>query len=279
MSRSARNRLLSVLYNAILIGIVFLAIFPVFFILQAALRPGQALYTTHLTLWPSEITLENFRYMFTEKPLFVWMGNSLKVAGLTTIMAAVLSTSAAYAFSRWKFVGRSMGLALLLAVQAFPGLLSMVAIYQILQGLNLVNTHISLMFVYSAAALVFCTWNMKGYFDTLPNDLEEAAMVDGASPTQAFMHIILPLARPGLVVTAMFSFLSSWNEFAMANVLLTGEKLWTVPLGLFAMQQDYRIPWGYFAAGALINAIPIMLLFLFLQRHLVSGLTLGGIKS
>lgn len=279
MNRSNRNRWITLLYHALLVMAVGMALFPVLFILQAALRPGQALYSTQLVLWPSDATWDNFIYMFTQEPLLTWLGNSLKIASLSTLAAVVISTSAAYAYSRWQFVGRDASLVLLLAIQAFPTILSLVAIYQIMQGLHLINTHLSLVLFYTTIALVFCTWNMKGYFDTIPNDLEEAAMIDGASATQAFLLVILPLARPALVVTAMFAFLGGWNEFVMANVLLTGKEMWTLPVGLFDLQRDYRVPWGYFAAGSLVNAVPVMLLFLILQRQLVSGLAIGGVKS
>ena len=279
MTRSTRDRWLSLLYHVVLIIAVGIALFPVFFILQAAFRPGQSLYSTRLVLWPGDATWNNFIYMFTQEPLLIWLGNSLKIATFSTLAAVIISTSAAYAYSRWQFVGRDASLVLLLAIQAFPTILSLVAIYQIMQGLRLINTHISLVLFYSAFALVFCTWNMKGYFDTIPNDLEEAAMIDGASATQAFLLVILPLARPALVVTAMFAFLTGWNEFVMANVLLTGKEMWTLPVGLFDLQRDYHVPWGYFAAGSLVNAIPVVLLFLILQRQLTSGLTMGGVKG
>lgn len=279
MTRSTRDRWLSLLYHVVLIIAVGIALFPVFFILQAAFRPGQSLYSTRLVLWPGDATWNNFIYMFTQEPLLTWLGNSLKIATFSTLAAVIISTSAAYAYSRWQFVGRDASLVLLLAIQAFPTILSLVAIYQIMQGLRLINTHLSLVLFYSAFALVFCTWNMKGYFDTIPNDLEEAAMIDGASATQAFLLVILPLARPALVVTAMFAFLTGWNEFVMANVLLTGKEMWTLPVGLFDLQRDYHVPWGYFAAGSLVNAIPVVLLFLILQRQLTSGLTMGGVKG
>lgn len=279
MSRSKSNFWLGLLFQAILIVFVLWAIFPVFFILQAALRPGQSLYSTELVLWPPDATLGNFLHMFTEEPLLIWLSNSLKIAGLTTVAALVISTSAAYALSRWQFIGRNGSLIFLLALQAFPSLLSLVAIYQILQGLQLINNHLGLVMAYTAGALVFSTWNMKGYFDTIPIDLEEAALIDGASPTQAFLRVVLPLVQPALAVTALFAFLGGWNEFVMANVLMTGKEMWTLPVGLFSLQRDYRIPWGYFAAGAVVNAIPVMLLFLGLQRYLVSGLAAGSVKG
>lgn len=265
--------------HVVLAVFVIWALFPVFFIAQAAFRPGQSLYTTELTLIPTDPTLDNFVYMLTQEPLLIWLWNSLKVAGITTVTALVVSTTAAYAFSRWRFYGRRTLLVLLLALQAFPALLSLVAIYQILQSFGLVNDHFGLVLAYTGGVLVFCTWNMKGYFDTIPVDLEEAAMIDGASPTQAFIRVVLPLAAPGLAVTTLFAFLGGWNEFVVANVLMTGEEQWTVPVGLFSLQRDYRVPWGYFAAGALITAVPVMVLFLSLQRFFVSGLSGGGVKG
>ncbi len=277
--RTQQARILGVSFNAILLVAVFIGILPVIFIFQAAVRPGQALYTTNWSLIPDQFTIENFRYMFTERPLLAWLGNSLKVAVLTTIFSLTIATSAGYAFSRWEFVGRKSGLVLFLALQAFPGVLSLVPIFLILSGLGLYNNHWGLILAYTAGTLVFCTWNMKGYFDTVPKDLEEAAMIDGCNPTSAFLRVILPLVQPALAVTALFAFLGGWNEFVMANVIMTGENLWTLPVGLYALQDNYRVPWGYFAAGSLINAVPVMLLFLGLQRYLVSGLTVGGVKG
>ncbi|MBA3534200.1 MAG: ABC transporter permease subunit [Ardenticatenales bacterium] len=145
-------------------------------------------------------------------------------------------------------------------------------------GVRLLN-HWGLILAYTAGALVFTIWNMKGYFDTIPYDLEEAAMIDGATPTGAFIRVILPISTPGLAITALFGFLAGWNEFVFANVILQREALYTLPVGLFGMQENFRTPWGYFAAASLMTAIPVMIMFFIAQRYLVGGLTVGGVKG
>jgi arabinogalactan oligomer/maltooligosaccharide transport system permease protein len=213
----------------------------------------------------------------TELPLWIW--NSLKVAAVTTVLTLLITVSAAYALSRFRFRGRGMLLGGMLALQAFPGFLSIIAFYLILNRLGLTNTHTGLILIYSSTAIVFNVWNMKGYFDTIPIDLEEAAMIDGCTPTQAFIRIMLPLARPSLAVTALFGFLAGWNEYIFAQTLLFDEKMYTAPVGIFALQDSYRQPWGWFAASSLIVSVPVVILFLYLQRSLISGLSAGGVKG
>ncbi len=157
-------------------------------------------------------------------------------------------------------------------------MLALVPIYLLLQRLSLLN-HGGLLLAYSSGALVFSIWNMKGYFDTLPTELVDAALIDGASPTQAFLRVMLPLARPVLAVTSMFGFMSGWNEFIVAQTILNRSELFTAPVGLVGMQVDRSVPWGYFAAGSLIVSVPVMLFFLLVQRSLVSGLAAGGVKG
>jgi len=274
-----RKRLISAfLHFAVLIAL-FWALFPIFFVFQASLRPGQRLYSTELSLWPEEITWENFRYVIYDLKLPLWARNSFFVAAFTTVMCVCVATSAAFAFSRFRFVGREFCLILFLAFQSFPGLLSLVPLYQILRALQLTETLWGLIVAYTAGTLVFCTWNLKGYFDTLPIELEEAALIDGCSPTQAFIRIALPLARPAIAVTALFGFLAGWNEFPLASVLIHKPQYYTLPVGLYLLETDHAMPWGYFAAGSLLVTIPTLVVFLFLQRHLEAGLTLGGLKG
>jgi arabinogalactan oligomer/maltooligosaccharide transport system permease protein len=279
-----QSPLVTALLYAILVVTVLIVLFPVYFIFQASISPGQTLYSTELKLLPEQVTLENYRYMLFEKPFPTWMRNSLFVALLTTVATLFVATSAAYAFSRFRFMGRNVWLMVFLALQAFPAVLTLVPTYQILVGISQ-NTPIKLLnlfglvLVYSAGTLVFCTWNMKGYFDTIPYDLEEAALIDGCSPTGAFLRVVLPLATPGLAITALFAFLAGWNEFPMANIILQKESLYTLPVGLYGLQDNYRVPWGYFAAGALMVAVPVMIVFFIMQRYLVGGLTLGGVKG
>ncbi|GAC1361189.1 MAG: ABC transporter permease subunit [Herpetosiphon sp.] len=264
----------------ILILTVFFALFPVWFLVTASLRSGQSLFSTNLAnaLLPTDVTMENYRYMLTQTDFPRWVMNSLYIAALTTIGALLLATPAAYGFSRFRFAGKNSLLILFLALQSFPAVMALVPMYLLLKNLQLLN-HIGLILVYSAGGLVFNIWNMKGYFDTIPIDLGEAALIDGATPTQAFIMVVLPLARPVLAITAMFGFIGGWSEYITAQTILSKSSLYTAPVGLFILQNDKSVPWGRFAAGALMVSVPVMLLFLALQRNLVSGLTAGGSKG
>jgi arabinogalactan oligomer/maltooligosaccharide transport system permease protein len=217
--------------------------------------------------------------MLTKTELPLWLWNSLKVATSTTIATLLITVTAGYALSRFRFRGRGALLSTMLALQAFPNFLSIIAFYLILNALKLTNTHLGLILIYASGSIVFNVWNLKGYFDTIPVEIEEAALIDGCTPTQAFVRIMLPLARPSLAVTALFGFLAGWNEYIFAQTLLFNESMYTAPVGIFALQDTYNQPWGWFAASSLIVSVPVVILFLYLQRNLVSGLTSGGVKG
>lgn len=265
-------------YAILLLG-VFFAVFPIYFVIQASLRPGQQLYSTELQLIPADPTLANFEYVLTRIPLLLWLWNSVKISAITTIVTLLVTVPAGYALSHFAFRGRGGILTGLLALQAFPSALALPAFYLILLRIGLLNSHWGLVLIYAAGAIAFNVWNIKGYFDTIPLELAEAALIDGASPTQAFVLVMLPLARPVLAVTALFGFLAGFSDFILANTVLFEEGLYTAPVGVFGLQNGYRNPWGWFAASALIIALPITALFLYLQRHLVSGLAAGGVKG
>jgi arabinogalactan oligomer/maltooligosaccharide transport system permease protein len=269
----------SVLANAFLLVFLIFTVFPIYFVVTAAFRPAQSLYTTNLELFPLNPTLDNFQHMIFNTELFTWLKNSLIVASVTTVASVILVSSAAYAFSRWRFIGRDALLTLMLALQAFPGVLALIAIFVIFRTLGLLDSLLGLIIAYTSGSLVFSIWNLKGYFDTIPADLEEAARVDGASPTQAYLRVMLPLARPALAVTALLGFMAGWGEYIMAQTVLFNEKSYTVMVGLITLQTDYRQPWGWYAVGAIFAALPVMLLFLLLQKQLQAGLTLGGVKG
>jgi arabinogalactan oligomer / maltooligosaccharide transport system permease protein len=268
-----------VLIHAFLIAMVIFALFPAYFVLQAAFRPGQSLYTLNLSLWPEHPTWDNFVYIWTQIPFPVWLRNSLGVGVGTMVSGLVGSATAAYALARFRFAGKRMTLILLLAIQAFPTVLALVPIYLILKTIGLIGSPFGLMLAYVASALVFSTWNLKGYFDTIPRELDEAALIDGCTVTQAFIRIILPLSLPALAVTALLMFLTAWNEWVFAQTLLLNEDSYTVPVGLWGLQNDYRVPWGYFAAASCIVSIPVIALFLGLQQYFRAGLTVGSVKG
>jgi arabinogalactan oligomer/maltooligosaccharide transport system permease protein len=259
-----------------------IALYPVWFIVIASGRPSGRLFTMNLLgmFVPTEWSWENFQAMLTTEPFLTWVKNSLIISACTTIACMTISASAAFAFSRMKFYGRQWGLVLFLAIQSFPGVLSLVPIAQILTAIGAYGKLWGLIMAYTSGTLIFCTMNLKGYFDTIPVDLEEAGMIDGCGPVQSFLLIALPLARPALAVTALFSFMAGWGEYVLASVIIPApDSAKTAMVGLYKLANDIAVPWGRFAAGALMIIIPVLLVFLFLQRYLEGGLTMGGVKG
>lgn len=264
---------------AVLIAFAIIAIYPVTQIVTISLRPGDRLLSTSLALIPENATLENYRVLLFETPFLRWVMNSVIVAFVVTITGVALASTAGYALSRYKFRGRTSMLSGLLITQMFPATMLLLPLYVVLINLQLLNSYIGIVIIYTATALPFCVWQMKGYYDTIPFALEEAAHIDGCTPWQAFYKVIFPLAAPALVITALFSFMTAWNEFVIANVVLQEVDLFTLPLGLKLFQGSMTTQWGLYAAGALLVSIPVVALFLVLSRFLISGLTLGSVKG
>ena len=280
MNRKPSARVMVLMYVILILAALF-AFYPVWFAILASGRLGDRLYTLNLggMFFPTEWTWENYRIMLVEKPLLNWIRNSLYVAIATSLASLLISTSAAFAVSRFRFYGREVMLIFLLAIQTFPGVLALVAVAQILTALGLYRTHEGLILAYTIGTLVFATWNMKGYFDTIPIDLEEAAMIDGCGPVQSFIRIALPLALPALAVTALLGFMAGWGDFIFALVLVPAPDSMKLAVpGLFSLANDQSVPWGYFAAGGMIIVLPTLIVFLALQRFLIGGLTAGGVK-
>ncbi|WP_018690635.1 sugar ABC transporter permease [Algicola sagamiensis] len=230
--------------------------------------------------WPEQISIQNFVDLFTQQPFFDWLLNSVIVAAMTTILGVFLACTSAYAFSRFRFPGRRTGMMMFLVSQMFPGTLMLIPLYIIVtKWLGLGNSYFGLILVYATTAIPFCVWMMKGYFDTIPKEIEESAIMDGASSATIFWKIVLPLARPALAITALFSFMTSWNEFILASLFMEDEAMYTAPVGLKFFVGGFSSQWGYFAAGAIIVSLPVVLLFLYLQKYLISGLTAGSVKG
>jgi arabinogalactan oligomer / maltooligosaccharide transport system permease protein len=230
--------------------------------------------------WPDRFSTANFRDVFADQPFGRWLLNSAIVSAFTTLLGVTLACTAGYAFSRFRFPGRRAGLMSFLVSQMFPGVLMMIPLYIIIvKWLGLGSTWTGLVLIYTMTAIPFCVWMLKGYFDTIPRELEESALIDGASPARVFFTIVLPLAKPAVAVTALFSFMTAWNEFIQAATFMDKETMYTAPVGLRFFVGGFQQEWGYFAAGSIITAIPVVALFLFLQRYLVSGLTAGAVKG
>lgn len=281
MTRRPRTWVL-ILQYLFLIAMVIFALYPIWFVFLASGRGGQRLYTLDLLgmFIPSEFTFENYRQMLFESNFLSWMRNSLLAAGLTTVGCMLVATSAAFAFSRFKFYGRSAGLILLLAIQAFPAVLSLVPVAQLLTAFGLYANIWGLVMAYVVGVLVFTTWLLKGYFDTIPIEIEEAAMIDGCGPIQSFLLIAIPMAKPALAVTALLAFMAGWGEYVFASVLIPApDEKRTLMVGMYSLANSQSIPWGLFAAGAVMTMIPVILVYIYFQRYLIGGLTLGGVKG
>ncbi len=293
MSIKSSERVSQLPIQIFLIVFTILTLYPILWVFCIALSGEQSLAIAEVPSnptvldrlrailpWPEQFSWDNFRSVMTEQPFGRWVLNSAVVAGATTIAGVFLATTAGYAFSRFRFPGRRTGLMSFLVSQMFPGTLMLIPLYIIVvQWLGLGSTWIGLILVYATTSIPFCVWMLKGYFDTIPLELEESARIDGATPLQIFTRIILPLAKPAVAVTALFSFMTGWNEFILAATFMDEELMYTAPVGLRFFVGGYSQQWGYFAAGSIIVSIPVVLLFLFLQKYLVSGLTAGAVKG
>jgi arabinogalactan oligomer/maltooligosaccharide transport system permease protein len=191
----------------------------------------------------------------------------------------MVASTSAYAFSRWNFPGRNPSLIFLLATQMIPGSMLMIPIYVIAARTGLINTWRGLVIAYSVSAVPFSIWILKGYYDSIPMELEQSAMVDGATRMQAFFRIILPLSTPALAIAFLFNFTQAWNDFLLARIMLQQTELYTWPLGLQSMQRQFMTQWGEFSAAALMVSVPVMIMFLTSSRWLISGLTVGSVKG
>jgi arabinogalactan oligomer/maltooligosaccharide transport system permease protein len=264
---------------AVLILFTAIAVYPILQVVTISLRPSDKLLSTSLEIIPENATLENYISLFRDRPFLRWMWNSTFVSLVVTLTGVALASMTGYAFSRFQFVGKKIGLLSLLTTQMFPATMLLLPLYIMLIKLGLINTYLGVMIIYAATALPFTIWTMKGYYDTIPYSLEEAARIDGCNQFQAFVRVILPLAAPALVITALFAFMTAWSEYLVAAQILQDSELWTLPLGLKSFESNMSTEWGLYGASSLIVTIPVVVLFLMLSKYLVSGLTLGSVKG
>ncbi len=274
-----KKKLLRIASHAVLILFAIIAVYPVLQVVTISLRPGDKLLSTSLEIIPDNASLHSYWVLFTERPFLHWVLNSALISLTVTLTGVILAAMAGYAFSRFNFFAKKLGLLSLLVTQMFPATMLLLPLYIMLIYFGLINTYWGLIITYTATALPFCIWTMKGYYDTIPTSLEEAARIDGCNQFQAFYKVILPLAAPALVITGLFSFMTAWSEYIVAAQILQDSNLWTLPLGLKSFESNMSTEWGLYGAASLIVMIPVVVLFLILSKWLVSGLTLGSVKG
>jgi arabinogalactan oligomer/maltooligosaccharide transport system permease protein len=260
--------------------IIIVALVPIYYALNVALNSSNSILSTELVLFPKKPTLDNFKIMLFEKPFIVWLKNSAILSFSTVVFALSVAIPGAYAFSRFRFKGRKPMLYTLLLLNAFPAILSMFAIYRLLNLVGLINTYVGLILVYTGGMTVFAVWNMKAYFDTIPVDIEEAAKIDGANNFQLVFRIVLPLAKPSIIVTAVMTFIYVWNEYIFAIQFMTGAENYTLAAGLYSLQAtEYTRNWPLFSAASILVSLPVLIVFYLIQKHMTAGLTAGSVKG
>lgn len=274
-----KKNLKHILLHILLIIAVIITTYPLIRIFSVSIRPGDRIISTDLSIIPDGATFLSYVKLFKETYFIKWIFNSIIITFATSFIGVSLASSAAYAFSRYSFFGKKSGLSLLFLTQMMPAGMLILPLYLMIMKLNLINTYLGMIIAYSVSSLPFSIWILKGYYDTIPKSLEEAAMVDGASQIQSFYKIILPLSTPALSIAFLFNFTMAWNEYLVARVILYQPQNYTWTLGLFELQGQFITQWGMFAAGSIIITIPVLLIFLYSSKYLISGLTLGSVKG
>lgn len=269
-----------VLVHGALLLTAIIAIVPVLRVFSVSVRPNNQLLNRELDLLPEGATLASYGHVLFETDFPQWLFNSLIITVGTSLVGLIFAATSAYGFSRFKFPGRGVGLTALLATQLIPATMLLVPILILAIQLDLVGTYRGLVIAYAITSVPFSIWILKGYYDTVPIELEEAARIDGCSQLEAFVRVLLPLSTPALAIVFLFNFLAAWNEFVLARVLIgSSTELFTWPLGILRFQAQFQTQWGDLAAASVLVSIPIVALFLYSSKWLINGVTLGGVKG
>ncbi len=280
MSKKKKERIQLSVVHIVLILVCFISMVPILYALSVSLSAQNSLLSKEFSFLPKALTLKNYRAVLFEEPVLLWLKNSLLLAVSTVILSLTFAIPSAYAFSRFRFPGKKTILYLLLILNAFPSILSMLAIYKLISTMGLMDSKLGLIIIYTGTMCIFGLWNLKGYFDTIPNEIEEAGKMDGATDLQLVTRIILPLARPSIIVVMVMILIFVWNEYIFAITFMTGTENYTLAGGLYSLQAtEMSGNWPIFSAASLLISLPILIIFFKFQKYMVSGLTVGGVKG
>ena len=266
--------------NIFFIVLCFVTLIPILYAVSVSFSGQNSLLSADFSFIPKDFTLDNYKEVIFGEDILTWFRNTVLLAAVTVFLSLLIAVPAAYCFSRRRFPGRKTILKCLVLLNSFPAILSMFAIYRLLRPMGLINHRVGLILVYTGTMAVFSLWNTKGYFDTIPVEIEEAARIDGASDIQVVLKIVLPLAKPSIITTALQVLIYVWNEYIYATTFMTGESKYTLAAGLNALQAtEMTGSWPVFAAASLTVSIPVLIIFFICQKYMVSGLTAGGVKG
>lgn len=280
MSKKLKENIGLTLLNIFFIVLCFVTLIPILYAVSVSLGGQNSLLSSDFSFIPKDFTLDNYKEVIFGEDILTWFKNTVFLAAVTVTLSLVVAVPAAYCFSRRRFKGRKMILKCLVLLNSFPAILSMFAIYRLLRPMGLVNTSAGLILVYTGTMAVFSLWNTKGYFDTIPTEIEEAARMDGANDMQVVLRIVLPLAKPSIITTALQVLIYVWNEYIYATTFMTGEDKYTLAAGLNALQAtEMTGSWPVFAAASITVSLPVLIIFFMCQKYMTSGLTAGGVKG
>lgn len=280
MSKKLKEGIGLTALNVFFIVLCFVTLIPILYAVSVSLNGQNSLLSSDFSFIPKDFTLDNYKEVIFGEDIVVWFGNTVFLAVVTVSLSLIFAVPAAYCFSRRRFPGRKAILKCLVLLNSFPAILSMFAIYRLLRPMGLVNTRVGLILVYTGTMAVFSLWNTKGYFDTIPTEIEEAARMDGATDLQVVLRIVLPLAKPSIITTALQVLIYVWNEYIYATTFMTGEDKYTLAAGLNALQAtEMTGSWPVFAAASITVSLPVLVIFFLCQKYMTSGLTAGGVKG
>lgn len=261
-----------------IILIVLFAIGPYIWTFISSITPETALYQAEFRFFPEQPTSENYTRLFTKLDFTSNILDSLMVAFFTAILGLTITVPASYSFSRYKFKGRNQLLMQFLIINMFPIMLLIVPLFIMMRVIGIMDTHLALIVAYSTFTIPFSVWMLTSFFNAIPIDLDKAAQIDGCSRLGAMFRVVLPVAMPGIVSTGIYIFITAWNEYLYAAIL-TSSKVRTIPIALQNMIGEFRIEWGLLTAGGVLSALPVIILFFFIQKQLITGMTAGAVKG
>jgi len=256
-----------------------IVLIPVVWMVSTSLKTTPETFTLPPRIIPETLTFEAYLRIWSDYPMGFYFRNSAIIVFASTTITLVFSTLAGFGLSRFKLKGAGAFLTFLLVTQMFPSIMLLIPFFQMMKTWGLINTHLGLIVAYIAFRVPLCSWLMLGYFESIPKDLDAAASIDGLSKFQTFLRIVLPLSLPGVAATGIYAFFESWNEYLFALVLTTSETMKTLPVGVGQLIGQYRIQWNDLMSASITASVPLLIVFLFLQRYLLSGLTAGAVKQ